>query len=105
MQLYLEFQHVYAIFFGAVSGALICSLLLQFHQRSFWAAVTEGAFAFSLLPVQRGCRREDSNTSHYHQSTTTKKRTVLSISHYFKLETPTSCKMLLKALWFFAELA
>lgn len=69
MQLYLELQHVYVIFFGAVLGLLIHSLLLQFHQHNFWAAVTERAFAFSLLPVEiQVAEQPDSNTSHYHQS-------------------------------------
>lgn len=106
MQLHLEFQHAYVIFFGAVSGVLLCSLLLQFYQQSFWAAVIERAFAFSLLPVERQGVEQRTATLPTSTKELLPRNALCSVlvSH-FRLEAPTSCRMLFKALWFSAELA
>lgn len=105
MQLHLEFQHVYVIFFRAVSGVLIHSLLLPFHQR-FWAAVIERAFAFSLLPVESQVVEQRTATLPTSTKELLPRNALCSVLvTHFKLEAPTSCRMLFKVLWFSAELA
>lgn len=101
MQLHLEFQRVCVTFFGAVSGALIAHF---YFNSTFWAAVIERAFAFSLLPVERQVVEQRTATLPTSTKELLPRNALCSVLViHFKLEAPTSCRMLFKELWFSAE--